>query len=292
MSQNARTSSTMESMRRQRAASERGARFGQTELSVLRVPSGGTPVRKICRPDEMAVEVVVPVGGTIMVRPESRDERAVRAGEALYLIGCRRYAAYALRGASAVTLGLPFSAVDEYIDRSSTSPVLVQNSAVLQPATSFLGTLLEGGDELDRLSSYFAEKLIWEMVASVYLEGKGVGAAEAPNTGILDRAMAQIAAYRTDRSLTPEAVARSLNVSMRQLQRVFSATGSTPSREIRRQRAELAVSMLRSESFGVLNVTQIAHHSGFSDAAELRRALVAFGYPSPRELRAGLPTTR
>ncbi len=278
----------MESRREHRAAGQRGVRFGQTELSILRVPAGGTPVRKICRPDELAVEVIVPRGGTIMVRSENRDERAVRPGEALYLIGCRRYAAYALRGASAITLGLPFSAVDEFIDRANTDPVLVQGSAVLTPATAFLGTLLEGGDELDRLSSYFAEKLIWEMVASIYLEGKGVGAAEAPNTGILDRAMAQIAAYRTDRSLTPEAVARSLNVSMRQLQRVFASTGSTPSREIRRQRAELAVSMLRSESFGVFNVTQIAHHSGFSDAAELRRAMSAFGFPSPRELRSGL----
>jgi transcriptional regulator GlxA family with amidase domain len=124
------------------------------------------------------------------------------------------------------------------------------------------------------------------MAASLLLESRGAGGLASPAPGLLDRAMAQIAAYRTDQSLTPTVLAQTLNISMRQLQRIFSAIGSTPSREIRRHRADLASSMLKNPAFSVLNITQIAHHSGFTDAADLRRAFEALGYCTPSQLRA------
>jgi AraC-like DNA-binding protein len=271
--------------RRETSLADPRLRVGQTELVGLRVPPDGKPARRSLASGEQTIEVLIPLAATVVVRPDTRDEHVVRPGDALYLLRSRSYAAYSTRGASAIVLELPRSAVGEYIEPATPAAVLVQNSAVLTPARAFFRSLLETGLDLNRLSSYFVEKLVWEMVASVFLEGRGVGSVEVPNTGLLSRAITQIAAYRTDRSLTPEAVAASLNISMRQLQRVFAATGSTPSREIRRQRMELAVSMLESEAYAVLNVSQIAHHSGFADAAELRRALVSFGYPNPRELR-------
>ncbi|MDO9396870.1 MAG: helix-turn-helix domain-containing protein [Herbiconiux sp.] len=259
--------------------------FGDSEVSVLDVPAGGSPLLRICRAASPSLEMVLPLDGAVIVRSESREEHVVRGDEALFLVGPRRYAVHASRQSLALAVSVPAAAVEDYAGAAG-SCGLVRSSAVLTPTKRFLTGVMENHDELERLSAYFIEKLIWEMVASLLLESRGAGSLATPSLGLLDRAMAQIAAYRTDQSLTPVSLAQSLSISMRHLQRVFSAIGSTPSREIRRQRAELALSMLKNPAFRVLSVSQVAHHSGFADAADLRRAFDALGYPTPTEVRS------
>ncbi|QJU54600.1 helix-turn-helix domain-containing protein [Herbiconiux sp. KACC 21604] len=260
-------------------------KIGDTEVSLLEIPAGGTPLRKICRTTPTSIEIVFPLDTTIVVRDEEREESAVRADEALVLIGARRYAVFSAQRSVAIAVTVPQLAVDEYVTDTGRSTI-IRDSAVLGPVKKFLAGVMETPGELERLSAYFLEKLLWEMTASLLLENRGAGGIAAPAPGLLDRAMAQIAAYRTDQSLTPTVLAQSLSISMRQLQRIFSSIGSTPSREIRRHRAELAVSMLKNPAFRVLNITQVAHHSGFADAADLRRAFEALGYCTPSQLRA------
>jgi AraC-like DNA-binding protein len=258
---------------------------GDTEVSLLEVPAGGAPLRKICRTSSPSVEVLFPLESTVVVRSDSREERVVRPDESVYLVGHRRYAVFSTQGGLALALVIPASAVEEYAGASGHVD-LIRNSAVLGPVKKFLVGVMENHAELGRLPAYFIEKLVWEMVASLMLENRGASSLARPTLGILDQAMAHIAAYRTDQTLTPTSLAHALNISMRQLQRVFSGMGSTPSREIRRQRADLAVSMLTNEAFRVLSITQVAHHSGFADAADLRRAFDAFGYRTPSEVRS------
>ncbi|GAA2239548.1 helix-turn-helix domain-containing protein [Herbiconiux moechotypicola] len=261
-------------------------RIGETELSMLEIPAGGTPLRKICRSSPSTAEIVLPLESTLVVRNEQREDCAVRPDEALFLVDARRYAVFSAQKALAFAVAVPMLAVEEYLGAGSRTTT-VRNSAVLGPVKRFLAGVMDGGDDhLERIQTYFLEKLMWEMVASLLLESRGAGDLATPAPGMLDRAMAQIAAYRTDQSLTPTVLAQSLNVSMRQLQRLFSGIGSTPSREIRRQRADLAVSMLKNPAFRVLNITQIAQHSGFADAADLRRAFESLGYCTPSRLRA------
>ncbi len=260
-------------------------KIGDTEVSLLEIPAGGTPLRKICRTTPTSIEIVFPLDTTIVVRDEEREESAVRADEALVLIGARRYAVFSAQRSVAIAVTVPQLAVDEYVTDAGRSTI-IRDSAVLGPVKKFLAGVMETPGELERLSAYFLEKLLWEMTASLLLENRGAGGIAAPAPGLLDRAMAQIAAYRTDQNLTPTVLAQSLSISMRQLQRIFSSIGSTPSREIRRHRAELAVSMLKNPAFRVLNITQVAHHSGFADAADLRRAFEALGYCTPSQLRA------
>jgi AraC-like DNA-binding protein len=263
---------------------KRTRRIGETELSMLEVPAGGAPLRKICRTSPSTAEIVLPLETTLVVRNEQREDCAVRPDEALFLVDARRYAVFSAQKALAFAVAVPMLAVDEYLGAGQHA-MTIRNSAVLGPVKRFLAGVMDEDDGLERIQAYFIEKLVWEMAASLLLEARGAGDLATPAPGLLDRAMAQIAAYRTDQSLTPAALAQSLNVSMRQLQRLFAGIGSTPSREIRRQRADLAVSMLKNPAFRVLNVTQIAQHSGFADAADLRRAFDALGYSTPSSLR-------
>ncbi|MFB2599475.1 helix-turn-helix domain-containing protein [Herbiconiux sp. P17] len=280
-----------ESTRRQPASlgAQTGMRsnlqVGDTEVSLLEVPAGGAPLRKICRTSSPSVEVLFPLETSVVVRNDSRDERVVRPDESIYLVGHRRYAVFSTHGGLALAVAIPVAAVEEYAGESGRVDV-IRGSAVLSPVKKFLVGVMENHDDLDRLPAYFIEKLVWEMMASLMLESRGAASLARPTLGILDRAMAHIAAYRTDQTLTPITLAHALNISMRQLQRVFSGMGSTPSREIRRQRADLAVSMLTNDAFRVLSITQVAHHSGFADASDLRRAFEAFGYRTPSEVRS------
>ncbi len=264
-------------------------RFGDTELSVLDIPAGGTPLRKICRTATPSIELVIPIDATIVVRGENREDLPLRPDQAVYIVGARRYAVYGSRRCTALAVAMPTAALEEYTGPAGSFGT-IQGSAVLTPTKKFLLGTLENTQSPERLSTYFLEKLVLEMVASLLLEGRGAGGLATPSVGLLDRAMSQIAGYRTDRSLTPTRLAHDLNISMRQLQRLFSSIGSTPSREIRRQRADLAVSMLTNPAFRVLNVSQIAQHSGFADASELRRAFESMGYSTPSEIRHGVQT--
>jgi AraC-like DNA-binding protein len=257
--------------------------FGDTQVSVIDVPAAGSSARTIQRSTTASVDILFPLDVPLVVHSDARD-RVVRPNEALLLSDRKKYAVYASQPSAALTAVIPTAAIEEYAALTAETDV-IHDSAVLAPAKRFLLGVMENDGELERLSAYFIEKLVVEMVASLILESHGAGNLARPSLDTIDRAMAHIAAYRADQALSPTSLAQSMNLSTRQLQRMFSSIGSTPSREIRRQRAELALSMLRNPAFRVLNVSQIAMHSGFADGPELRRAFDALGYQMPREIR-------
>lgn len=258
---------------------------GDIRLSVLNLPPGGTTVRRASTSAIQFAELLIPIGSALVVRA-GEEELVVRRDEVLYLVARDGYIAYAPHQCFAISVRVPLVMVKEYLG-SLGEVGLLRGSALLKAIKAFLIGLLEPRDgELGRLPDYFAEKLVWEMVVSLLLESRGVGDSTRPGLGPLDRALAHIAAHRADPALRPVALAQALNISTRQLQRTFSAVGKTPSGEIRRQRADLALSLLQDTAYDRLTVNQVAYYSGFADAAELRRAFHVLGYPAPSRARA------
>ncbi|WP_382310139.1 helix-turn-helix domain-containing protein [Herbiconiux sp. UC225_62] len=258
------------------------ARVGACEVSLLDLPGGrNLPPR---RPPVSMLEVIAPLEGPVAVHLELGTPLAVRENEVVYLAGGHRYVIGGQTAGRVLVVAVPESVVIDYIETESLIGS-VHESAVLQPVKRFLRGLLEIAEPLGALPEYLIETLLWEMVVSIVLEGRSADALVRPRATCLDRATAYILANRADRALTPATVARAVGVSPRQLQRVFMSAGTTPSGEIRRQRAELARSMLQNDDFRGFTVNQIAHHSGFGGAAELRRVFSALGHPAPRSLR-------
>lgn len=181
-----------------------------------------------------------------------------------------------------LVLRVPFEAVHEYGDPSTFDPPLP--GALLDSVRAFL-VEIGSGARFDAMSEYFLERLLWEMASSLIVHARGVVEQPKLATHLRDQAEAHIAAFRSDPALTPVSVARSLNVSLRQLQRAFAEIGTSPFNEIRRQRTEHAEALLVDPSFRPLGMEEIAHHAGFGDAAQMRRALHLLGRPTPRELR-------
>lgn len=158
-------------------------------------------------------------------------------------------------------------------------------SALLEPALSFVGRAADvDPDALSGFGSYYFERLLQEMVVGVIVEG--AHAAPPPHDpGLYGRAVAVIAAQRADPSLTPSAIARQIRISLRQLQRVFSARGTTAEREIRRSRVDHAVQLLGDPAYDALSVDRIGRYSGFAGGSSLARAMAAEGRESPARIR-------
>jgi AraC-like DNA-binding protein len=104
---------------------------------------------------------------------------------------------------------------------------------------------------------------------------------------ILWRTRDAISQHIDDTNLNPAALAAQVKVSLRRLQEVFKAQGTTPSDCIWEMRLEYARNLLSAQQNQQDSITTLAYRAGFSDTAHFsRRFKQQFGV-SPREYRSG-----
>ncbi|MGD9766514.1 MAG: helix-turn-helix domain-containing protein [Pseudolabrys sp.] len=91
--------------------------------------------------------------------------------------------------------------------------------------------------------------------------------------------------------LTPAAIARAADLSVRSLHRLFAANGLTVARYLASERLARARKSIEADTASARSLIEIALACGFNDAAHFSRAYrVQFG-ESPRETRARVKTT-
>ncbi|PPF82730.1 hypothetical protein C5B96_08820 [Subtercola sp. Z020] len=166
------------------------------------------------------------------------------------------------------------------------------SSRLKRPALSFVLALIEelaaAGDA--RVAVEPASTVLVQMMAGLFLENTGSRSeAEAFSETLRTRAEALIARHSADPEFSPQVLAESLNVSLRHLQRSFSAHGAGPAESIRARRLDTALAALRAASKAPRSVAEIALQAGFSSVKELRYALRSTYGVTPRELLAGHP---
>lgn len=149
---------------------------------------------------------------------------------------------------------------------------------------AMLSSLLTPESKATPYTPYLVERLLVEMVSGTLIEASQFSAVQRDNAPIA-RARRQLYLRFKDPDLTVEALSRELFISVRKLQRLFSAEGSTPAVELRNLRVREAIALLRDPDYASLNVDDIAAHSGFKDANNMRRALSSRGLPPPRAIR-------
>jgi AraC-like DNA-binding protein len=104
---------------------------------------------------------------------------------------------------------------------------------------------------------------------------------------IVWRARDAISQHIDDTNLNPAALAAQVKVSLRRLQEVFKAQGTTPSYCIWEMRLEYARNLLSAQQNQQDSITTLAYRAGFSDLAHFsRRFRQQFGV-SPKEYRSG-----
>ncbi|MEM9011110.1 MAG: helix-turn-helix domain-containing protein [Pseudomonadota bacterium] len=145
-------------------------------------------------------------------------------------------------------------------------------------------------------AGYLRESLFGLLGAQFHAEARGETLRDVPapapgGESLLDRAVARIEARFGDAEFNAAELALDLEVSQRQLQRVFQALAVTPTRYIlarRLQHAREAV-VRRAQGVETPRIASIAFASGFSDLSYFnRRFRDAFGCP-PGDYLSALP---
>lgn len=88
-----------------------------------------------------------------------------------------------------------------------------------------------------------------------------------------------------DPNLSPDRIARDLNVSTRSLERVFAANGQTIMRYLLEERVRKAAAMLAAPEATHRTVTEIAFACGFNDASHFGRIFAAKSGMTPSQWR-------
>lgn len=129
-------------------------------------------------------------------------------------------------------------------------------------------------------------RTVIEMAGEVLRHRQGRGwDLEDRQASLRDRALALIASDGGDPRLSPERIAATTGVSLRYLQEIFAAGGSSVAAELRRERARIARSLLQDPGFDGIGAAEIASRAGFGSSASMRRALTGFYRLGPTELR-------
>ncbi|MDN3522924.1 transcriptional regulator FeaR [Halomonas ramblicola] len=88
-----------------------------------------------------------------------------------------------------------------------------------------------------------------------------------------------------DPDLTPASLAERLNVSLRQLYRLFEAHDDTVCRHIQRRRLQSCAEILASPGQAHCSITEIAYRWGFTDSAHFSRVFKKAYGEAPRDYR-------
>jgi AraC-like DNA-binding protein len=269
-------------------------RFGDIAVGRQALPAGVTIVKPSDKRSGRMLHLLFPLDSGVIVRSKPGTQDLVDRTDMAWLTNWNSYSFYVANPSTAISVFVPARIVDQSADGSYELPVVAsRNLSLREPVREFVRALSVDSAPRERLPSYLVEKLLFEMTLSLLLETQGMRKISATaEQGLHARAMAHIAAYKSNPDLTPGAVASTMNISLRQLQRAFAAHHSSVTDEIRRQRVEAAVVLLTDAAYRHLDLGQIAHHSGFGGPAELRRAIAAVHNCTPSQLRAPAPSTR
>lgn len=188
--------------------------------------------------------------------------------------------------ALATVVWVDTEAVTDSSAPASPRPVMLPATSLSAGLHAFAESLVRPADVQTRVSDHIVERLLVEMVYGVLLERRETDTARHHAGRPMHRARMLMRLNRADPEYGLHELAQDLHVSTRHLQRLFANEGSSPANELRRLRAELALSLLRDPQYETLTTAQVAAHAGFTNAAALRRGLQAIGAPTPQAARA------
>jgi len=235
-------------------------------------------------PEHDGVRLYIVITGRISLSstPTTPDDPDVSEGAGLVCSDPRRPEIRARHPASMIVISAP----SDLWQRSGLSP---DRAHLLPASVSWLRPTAAFAAALHALPDSPVDRILIEQLLSVLLLRNLAQAARSQrpprDPERFASALTAIAAQYPDPELRPAIVARTLNISLRQLERAFRARGTTITREIRRERVGRALSLLSDCQHLRLTNTAVAQLVGFRDSASLARAMRAEHAPTPTRAR-------
>jgi AraC-like DNA-binding protein len=222
--------------------------------------------------------------GAILVGSDGPTKKVV-AGEGIFVVDGEGVTATALEATRVLGVAMPQELFTDVRVPDAHLVVIKRDSALVAPVTSFLNQVDEADDATSTQGRFVLERLVQGMLIGVLIENLGATRAGLPDIGIFERATFFIETRHDLGDLSSRVVAEHVRLSVRQLERLFSANGTTVGREIRRVKVWYAIELLRDEQRSGLSVDQIATFAGFSSGSSLARAFANEGLPAPGSYR-------
>lgn len=158
---------------------------------------------------------------------------------------------------------------------------IVGASALTRGMMAFVLDAL-GSEVTDDRADQHVELLLRDMAARLLVVDVVDEAVIPP----IAKATAVISWLYAESDLSVTRIAEEVNLSVRQLGRLFRARGTSVGQVVRRTRLEAASRMLGEPAYAALDVNQIAQRVGFGSGSSLARAMAREGMGSPLTHRA------
>lgn len=273
----------------------------QFDFEMLMTPLGASFVSQIRMGPTRITEMRAPLGPdflhfVFLARGESLElwedgcaPLRFRQGSAAVVPGEVRLSIHAPHAVEVNIVSLAASNLSELLpDQRASMMSLSESSALLAPTRAFIEAFISVQEPPTSLARYAGERVTHELLSAIVLDTEGFsGPINGANEQVRERVVALIAEAKNDPTLSVDRLAAEVAVSVRHLQRIFRESGTTVTKEIRKQRAWAAHAVLTQSKYDVLSIEQVAQRSGFTDAKDLRRALAQFFDLTPRQVRQG-----
>ncbi|WP_433334563.1 helix-turn-helix domain-containing protein [Spirillospora sp. CA-294931] len=151
---------------------------------------------------------------------------------------------------------------------------------------SFLRSLAEDGDAVEGPHAHHIGEALVELLTGTMTERLGTAPPPGPDAALARCIEDWIDEHLHLTDLSPEVIARAHHLSVRQLYRIFQASGTTVARHVRTRRLEHCRRDLRDPFRSTQRISAIAARWGFPDAAAFSRAFRAAYGVSPTAYRA------
>ncbi|UXW86763.1 helix-turn-helix domain-containing protein [Microbacterium azadirachtae] len=229
--------------------------------------------------------VVLVPSAPIRLQNAGSDPKNVPPGTLVFLHPHRPTALYAGQSGTVVSAWIPWEALGEIETSVRVPSTRIAPSALGRGLHALIVSLLAEPSTQSPLTDYLVEQMLTEMVFGVLVEAAPRVDLVGGHRHAIEKARSLLLTRRADPEYDVEALARDMHMSIRHLQRLFAAEGSTVASELRRARVNLARGLISNPENLVLDIAEIAWLSGFGEAAKMRRAFAWAGLPSPRKLR-------
>lgn len=246
--------------------------------------SGSRTRRDIAGTDGEFVVVLINRAGREMVA-QCESEAGLRPGDAVVWDSAKTARFAVQEPLSKRSLLIPRAALEEIVGRAQTTGgVLLDGSApATRLLTSFLDALSATLPDLGPAAVSAARNATLELFIGALRSGGDPPASTVTRPALRAAMDRWIERHLVEGTITPARLAHAHGVSVRTVNRIFTASGQTVGEAIRLRRLARA----REDLAGTDRpVASIAHRYGFSDASHLSRLFKARYGATPRDYRA------
>lgn len=174
---------------------------------------------------------------------------------------------------------------DRGIDLSRDMPILLMTTYFTKSVVKFLNSLFEAGLR-DQMGMSYLRRAVEDLLVAMIMEASGSRQrVRVPGDVVYYKAVRYINERYIDPELTPEQIAASLNISVRQLYRLFKERETSVKTTIENQRMRLAATILSGDDHRIAPVAEIATIVGYRREESFRRTFKKTFGVSPQQFR-------